>query len=264
MMSAVLALDLRIRRTSTLLWVFASALLVLMYMAIYPTVRSAPGIDDFVENLPEAFREAFAAGDYSTPVGYLQAEVFSGLIPVLLLVLAIGRGAMLIAGEEEIGRLGVLLTLPITRGRVYVTKLLGLALVLALVVFVGVALTIVALGPPFGVDIAIADVLAACVQLYLFALLAATLALAGGAATGRRGGGIALASVVFALGFFIDTLGRSVDWLERLRPLSPWRWYNGNLPLANGVGGKEVLVLVVATAVVGLVGAWAFTRRDLH
>jgi ABC-2 type transport system permease protein len=264
MMSAVLALDLRIRRTSTLLWVFASALLVLMYMALYPTIRSAPGINELVANLPEALRDAFAFGDYSTPVGYLQAEVFSGLIPVLLLVLAIGRGAMLIAGEEEIGRLGVLLTLPITRGRVYVTKLLGLALVLALVVFVGVALTIVALGPPFGVDIAIADVLAACVQLYLFALLAATLALAGGAATGRRGGGIALASVVFALGFFIDTLGRSVDWLERLRPLSPWRWYNGNLPLANGVGGKEVLVLVVATAVVGLVGAWAFTRRDLH
>ena len=49
MMSAVLALDLRIRRTSTLLWVVASALLVLMYMAIYPTVRSAPGIDDFVK-----------------------------------------------------------------------------------------------------------------------------------------------------------------------------------------------------------------------
>lgn len=264
MTGALLALDLRIRRTSTVLWVVAAVMLVLMYMAIYPTIRSAPGINELVANLPEALRDAFAVGDYSTPVGYLQSEVFSGLIPVVVLVLAIGRGASMIAGEEEIGRLGVLMVLPVRRGRVFAIKWMGLALVLAVVAFGGVALTVLLLGPPFEVDIAAADVLAACLQLFLFTLLAGTLALAGGAATGRRGGGIAVASVVFALGFFVDTLGRSVDWLERLRPLSPWRWYNGNLPLANGVGGQEVLVLVVATAVVGLVGAWAFTRRDLH
>jgi putative exporter of polyketide antibiotics len=70
--------------------------------------------------------------------------------------------------------------------------------------------------------------------------------------------------VVFALGFFIDTLGRSVDWLEQLRPLSPWRWYSGNLPLSNGLGATEVLVLAAAIVVSAGLGAWAFGRRDLH
>lgn len=264
MNTAVMLLDLRIRRVATLLWWLAVVLIVLMYMAIYPTIRDTPGVDEFVANLPEAFREAFAAGDYTTPVGYLESEVFSGLIPVVILVLTIGRGAFAVGGEEELGRLGVVMALPVRRRQVYLAKFGSVAAATALVVFGGVMVTVLVLGPPFGIDIAIRDVAATCLQLYLFVLLAGAMALAAGAATGRRGAGVAAPAGIFALGFLVDTLGRSVDWLERLRPFEPWRWYNDNAPLSNGLGVRESLVLIGATVLVTIIGALLFDRRDLR
>jgi putative exporter of polyketide antibiotics len=59
-------------------------------------------------------------------------------------------------------------------------------------------------------------------------------------------------------------LGKAIDWLEPARPFTPWRWYYGNDPLSNGIGGLEVAVLLAVTAVLLVVGIVFFRRRDLR
>ena len=53
--------------------------------------------------MPEFLREAFlgASGDFTSPAGYLNTELFNFFAPILLLLYAIGAGARAIAGEEE-------------------------------------------------------------------------------------------------------------------------------------------------------------------
>ncbi|HAS07850.1 MAG TPA: ABC transporter permease, partial [Actinobacteria bacterium] len=114
MNSVLFFLDLRIKRLSTVMWLAAVIALVLMYVALYPSIKSTPGVDEFIQNLPEALREAFAIADYSSPTGYLQAEIFSGLLPVVLLVLVIGRGSASVAGEEDQKRLEIVMAQPVS------------------------------------------------------------------------------------------------------------------------------------------------------
>ena len=66
----------------------------------------------------------FGAGiiDYTSPAGYFSTELFSFMVPLLLLVFGIGFGANAIAGDEEKGTLGFLLTNPVPRWRVVVDK----------------------------------------------------------------------------------------------------------------------------------------------
>ncbi|KGA11357.1 MAG: hypothetical protein GM44_1845, partial [actinobacterium acAMD-2] len=54
MNSVLFFLDLRIKRLSTVMWLAAVIALVLMYVALYPSIKSTPGVDEFIQNLPEA------------------------------------------------------------------------------------------------------------------------------------------------------------------------------------------------------------------
>ena len=264
MNSVLFFLDLRIKRLSTVLWLAAVIALVLMYVALYPSIKSTPGVDEFIQNLPAALRDAFAISDYSSPSGYLQTEIFSGLIPVVLLVLVIGRGAAGIAGEEEQDRLEIVMAHPVSRTSVYLAKVAALTVVSLLVVFGGVFASIALVGPLVSINVSLASLFAVCFHLLVFVLFAGSVALAAGAASGRKTAGVAVASALFALGFLVESIGRSVDWLAHLRPLSPWHWYSSSQPLSNGIDWGDCGVLVGSALVVLCLGAWLFNRRDLR
>ena len=74
-----------------------------------------------MQNLPDAVK-TIIGNDYTSPAGYLRAEFFSLLGPILLLVYTIGGGAKAIAGEEEGRSLDLLLSTPLSRGRVVADK----------------------------------------------------------------------------------------------------------------------------------------------
>jgi ABC-2 type transport system permease protein len=97
-----------------------------MIVAVYPTVRESPDLNAMVEDYPEALKAFIAFGgelDYASGAGYLGSELFSFMIPLLLLVAAVGAGARAIASEEERGTLDLLLANPVSRRRVVIDKL---------------------------------------------------------------------------------------------------------------------------------------------
>src|ERR1700675_2617743 len=111
---------LRDQRRALTGWAIGMAALVLMYTAFYPSVKSnAAKLNQYIQTLPEALRNIIGrAGNFSSPAGYVQSELFSIMGPLLLLILAIGAGARALAGEEEAGTLDLLLVTPLARRRV--------------------------------------------------------------------------------------------------------------------------------------------------
>ncbi len=87
-------------------------------VAMWPSVRAMPGLDEFVANYPPALREVFNLESFGTGLGYMNAELFSLMVPMMFLVFGIGRGARVLAGEEEDQTLDVLVSAAPSRRRV--------------------------------------------------------------------------------------------------------------------------------------------------
>ncbi len=236
---------------------FAGAML-----ASYPTVHHNAAITKLVESYPEAFRSMFGLSDYTTGPGYLRAEVFSLVGPLLIVIMAVLWGSDATAGEEERRTIDVLMANPISRVRVVLEKWAALVSGVALVTgALGVAL---ALGAPLAdLRIGLARLAAAVVATALLAILFGTLALAIGAASGHRGISRGITAAAAVASYLVSSLAPLVSWLRPLRPLSPWYHALGVDPLASGFLAWHLLVLVALSLVVIGAAALAFEHRDL-
>lgn len=118
------------QRRSLLAWSVSLVLLVGMYVAIWPSMRDQPNMNDFLDQMPEAFRSLFATSgaDMSTPVGYIQIELLSFMAPIAALIYAISGGAAAISGEEDRHTMDLLLANPVSRDRVLLDKFAAMAL----------------------------------------------------------------------------------------------------------------------------------------
>lgn len=178
------------QRRSYQAWCVAILLLAAVYVALWPSTRGRPSTQDFLAQMPEAFRNLFATAgaDMSTPVGYIRIELLSFMGPVLVLLYAVSAGSAAVAGEEDRRTLDLLLTTPATRSRVVVDKALAMVVgTLGLTPLLGVAL--VAEGRLVGMDLPTGNVAAVMLHLALLGLVFGSLSLATGAATGRLGAG---------------------------------------------------------------------------
>jgi ABC-2 type transport system permease protein len=260
---AVLRGVLHDRRRGLLLWSIAIGAVSAMYTSFYPMMgQDAAAIEPFMENMPEGLISALGMDQIGTAAGYLQSTVFGLLGPALLLVFAIGSGARTLAGGEEDGTLELELAHPVSRTRVYLERLVGLWLgagVLAGAVFVVVAALAVVLDMDLGADRIVAGV----VSLLLLGLAFGTLALAVGAATGRRGVALAAAAAVAVSAFVAQAIGPVVDGLGWLSTISPWNWYIGGDPLFDGFDWGGLALLAGLTLVSAAVGLWRYRDRDL-
>jgi ABC-2 type transport system permease protein len=259
----LLASELRLRWVALLVWAASIAGLVLLIVAFYPAVRDNPSLNDLYSNLNPSMQALLGGSDLTSPVGYLNTQLFAFVLPVAFLVFGLGRGAALMAGEEEERTLDLLLAQPVGRDSAYLQKSLSLVAGLAVLTFAA-WIPLVVLDDAVKLNLPISDLTAASIQTGLMCLGLSLAAQAVAAWTGRRAIGLAAISAYAFVSYVVYGLSGTVDWVERLRPLTIWRWGQLNDPLSNGLGGREVVVLVAVCLVSVLVGIVLFRRRDLR
>lgn len=217
---------------------------------------------DVLEAMPPEILAALGASDLGTPVGWLNAEMFSLVIPIALVAVGIVVGVGAIAGEEDRMTLNVLLAAPVGRVEVAASKLLALLLMLAVIGAASWASLV--LGAAWGnVEIGADKLLAGTVMGVLFGAFFATLAFGIGAATGRSGLAATVSAGLAVLAFVVNAFTPLIEGWEWTQELSPFYWYLGTNPLADGVDlGAAALLAGFAVAFV-VAGIVAFDRRDV-
>ncbi len=261
----ILARTLRDSRRALLGWGVGVMVLALITVTIWPSVKGQTELNDFIDELPDALLAVFGIEpgvDFLSPVGFVNSRVYASLGPLLMLMFAIGFGVRAIAGEEERGTLDLLLSHPVTRARVVVEKfaaLVGLVLGVGLVLFLGVWLGSIV----FDIDLTAGGIAAATVAITLLAVMFGTLALALGAATGRRSLSMGVAAAVAVGTYFLWSLAPIVDFVDAIDWLSPWFYAQDDVPLANGLPILRALVLVGLTTTFLAAAVWGFRRRDI-
>lgn len=264
MLADVLAKTLHDQRRSLLGWSVSLALLVAMYVAIWPSVRDQPSMNDFLDQMPEAFRSLFATSgaDMSTPVGYVQVELLSFIGPIAVLVYAINAGVAAVSGEEDRHTMDLLLANPVSRTRLVLDKFVAMALgTFFLAGFTGLAL--LAEGQLANMDLPAGKVAAAMLHMALLGVVFGALALALSASTARSGLSRGVPGAAAVVAYVVNGLAPMVDWLEPLQKLSPFYQFIGHDPLRTGVSGSSVLVAVATVAVLVALAVLGFRRRDV-
>lgn len=240
------------QRRGLLGWGLGIAAMTALFILMYPMVRGMPDLEQFLGQYPEAFAQLFNIEAITSGAGFLNAELFSLLAPALFVIYGVSRGARAVAGEEEAGTLEVLLATPVPRTRVLVEK--ALALVVGITVL-GVVLfaTIVAVGPLVDLGLGVAYAAAASASVTLLGIEFGLLALAVGAATGRRSIAIGVAGVTAVASYMLFVLGALIEELEPWQVLSPFQHAIGTDPILNGMSGGYALAMVaVALAAIAL------------
>jgi ABC-2 type transport system permease protein len=232
------------------------------YFAIlFPTYSKLFDLSSMLAKMGPAAK-LMGGSDASTLIGFLHIELFSMILPALMVALAAGMASGFTAGEESRGTIDVLLSFPVSRRRLVLEK--AAALVLACIV-AAVAVWVFAIaGAAMSASPLPPDHLAAALMmLVLLGLAFGTIALAMSAATGNRGAAIGVAVALMVTMYLVDALSSIVDGLNAIRPLSMFRYYMGDDPLTKGINLPDAGVLVAVAAVFLAAALFAFERRDL-
>lgn len=264
MLHGVLLKSLRDMLRSFAWWSVGLAGYVVLIVAVWPTIRDNEALVQLEESYPEELKAFFSFGgfDFSTAAGYLGAELYSLMVPLFLIVAAIGAGARAIAGEEQRGTLELLLGNPISRRRLVLEKVTALAIELAALALV-VLLTLAVSTAIADMDVSLGDLAAATTSAFLLSLALGALAFALGAGTGRGGIAIGLSAAAGAAAYLINGLAPLADVIHSIRWLSPWYHYAAGDPLRNGLSAGHALVLLGITVTAVAVAVVAFDRRDV-
>ena len=252
-------------RTRALIgWSVGIAAYIALLAATFPSIQDSENLDDLVQDYPEALKDLLGFGDVllSTGSGFMDTEIFNLMLPLLVLVLAIGSGSRTLAGEEEAGRLELPFSYPLRRRDAVLAKSVSLAL--ELIVVMAIAFAAFALADPLvGLDLDFERLAGGVLGVTLLGLLHGWLAIAVGAAWPGRALAIAVPAGLAAVGYLVNGLHGLASWLDPFRFLSGF-WWLGQSPLSTGVQYDGCLVLALASAVVLVAAALLIERRDLQ
>ncbi len=259
---SISARALREERGALIGWTIGVVAFCLVMLSIFPSIHGNANFAQLLNAYPEALRKMFQVENYTTGPGYLRAEVFSFVAPLLLTLFAVLWGSDLSAGEEERRTIDLLLANPVSRRRFVLEKWLAL-IVGTVILAAALEIALGVIGPLFKLHVGWSRLTAEVLASWLFAVAFGTLGLSLGAATGRRGLARGVTTTLALASYLLSTLSTLVSWLRPVRNLSLWQHTLGVDPLGSGFHLDRIALVIVVTLVVGAAGLWAFDRRDL-
>lgn len=252
----------RRRRFAPLAWGLPLGLMAVFVVAVFPSIERSDELEQLIETYPDALKSAFEISDasFQTIQGYMQAEMFSMVVPLAACVYVIRALADGICGDEHRGALDVLLSTPLTR-RALVVGLLGGTMVVLVAILALLGLIMWVAGLVFGVDLPAGDTAAGVVGLLPLALFFAGVAVVVAGLLHRSGPVMGIAAGTLLAMYLLEVLGAVSDALEPVQALSAFHYYGA--PIQEGIDWPDFLVLSAAGLVLVAVGAALFERRDI-
>lgn len=222
--------------------------------------------EDFIqmlESYPPEFM-AFFGGDASsllTPEGYLGMYGFS-LLPLIIGIFAVLAGSGLIAGDEEKGRLDLILSQPVGRIPFFFGRLLAFIAATIAILFVAWLGFVILLGQS-SMDINMLQMFLPFLPLFAQALIYGMLAFLLSMLLPSRNMAAAISGLVVVASYFVSSMATLNDSLELIASLLPYAYYQGAGAI-SGINLTWLLGLFSVSALMALVAWWRFMQRDIR
>lgn len=232
-------------------------------MSIYPSItKNKEALQGFLESYPEAIRKIFRMQDYTSGPGFLSTELYSFMVPLVLIAVGATWGASATAEEEDEGTADVLLTLPISRTRILLSKIAATTTVTVFLSFLAMA-NIVVLRGVVDMEIDNGKLLAATLSSISLGFFFTGIAFLVGSFSQRKGSAIGVVTGVSLIAFLIYSLSALVDNFDAIEPYNPMEWGLKAQPLFNGLDGSGNLKLLVGGIVFLVLAILKFNKKDI-
>ena len=257
-MKAVVRRGLRDHRRAPLAWGLPLGAMCALIVGIYPSIEDS--LTEITKNYPEGLKQAFGIERLDTVEAYLDAEMFSLIVPLTMAFFAVRSISREISVAEERGHLDTTLAAPLSRrvlvaGSFAVTALSSagvLAVVFALTMLVGIAAD---------TGISLAKLLAGVANVWPLAVFSAGLAVLVAGFVHRSAPVTAIATGTVVGMYVVDLAGKLADPAEPFRSVTVFKYYGSGL--TEGIDPAAFIGLTVCGAALAFAGSRTFERRDV-
>jgi beta-exotoxin I transport system permease protein len=256
---AVVRRGLRDERRAPLAWGGSLGAMSGLMAALWPAIEGS--MDQLMKAYPAGLKEAFNIADLNSVEAYVDAEMLSLIVPLAIAFLAVRIAARAISGAEERGYLDTLLAAPVARRTLVAGAFIVSAVVVAEVLAVITALTMVA-GWIAGADPSLAVLGRGFANVWPLAMLFGGLALLAAGVLHRAAAVTAVAVGTLAAMYVLDLVGKLADPIEPLRAVSAFKYYGS--AVQDGIDPLAFAGLALTGAVLAAAGALLFDRRDVR
>jgi len=252
--------ELKFRRNAILGWSLGLCFFPLVYIGIYPSVASEmAGLADL-----EIYKAlGMSLGTFQDWVG----SILIVFMPLVASIYAVINGTGTLAGEEEDGRLEMIVTLPLPRWQIVTAKAVAL-MISAVIMFLVVATVSVfvfqSIESQIETDMAAMDLFSAVMSAYplVFAVGMIGMFLAAFAPSRRVAGTIA--AVILTVSYFGNNLAGSTPVLEPFEPFFLFTYLEGTgKAVMEGQQAGNLLTLTAIGLVSFALAVFFFQRRNL-
>ena len=258
--------SLRDRFVTVVSYSAGAILLMLMYMAIYPTVKAqADQLNAFLEHMPKGIMQVFGMGsiNYAILGNYLSSEQFSLMWPILVIFLTISLGAGWLAGEIEKGTIELSLAQPISRLQLFWGRYTAAAVYLAVFCIASI-ISIIPIAAAFGFEYSTKGVLSLALVGFLFGLSILSASFFFSAMFSERSRVYLAMSIVLVGMYALNIIASLKPSLSSLGRLSFFHYFVPSPALSDGIITHWAYpVFIGASMVCTLFAAWIFVKRDI-
>jgi ABC-2 type transport system permease protein len=246
-------------------WAIGMAAYMALVVIAYPPFRDqAATLNDTFNQLPATVKSLVAdTNNFFSPAGYMSANAYYLMLPIVFSVLSIGLGSSLIARDEQDHTIELILSRPVARGTLLLGRAFaGLAIVVAVMLFTAVVTigfaALVNLHIPL-VRLLLATALGARISLIFGAL--AFMFTAFGKAT--RVASIGVSTLLLIASYLFTSLSGTVHWLRWPAKLLPYNYYHPAEVLNGTLHWHESVGMIATVLVFGILSYVGFRRRDI-
>lgn len=267
-MIATILWELKRRRSAIFWWTLGSVIMTIVILALYPSIRDqANDLNKVINSLPQGIRGLKTGGSDSVnvadPIAFLNSQLFYATLPIIWIILSITRGSGVLGRDEQDHTLELLLSRPISRGRLLLAKAVSLAL--EFVVVAGFTLlTVVVLSPVFDLHVGTSRLIAATLYTAAFSLSFGLIAFTlQAASSATRRAASAVAVLVGFGGYLLASLSGLTDWLKVPAKVAPFHYFAPDKIMhGQAVTGLNIYLIgvLLLTVIVSYLG---FRRRDI-
>lgn len=248
---------------SVLSWAGVVVAMTSLQLSVFPSIaKTADAAQQFIDAYPEAFKKIFRMEDYTSGPGFLSTELFSLMLPLVLIAVGATWGASATAEEEEKGTADLLFTLPVSRLKVMASKMLA---TISVLIFIGVVIFV---NLYFGakivnLEVNFSYVLAAILSSVALGAFFSGIAFTLGSLTGKKGVSLGATSAVGLLSFVFFSLAPLVDNFDFVAPINPFEWAIGGNILFDGPDWQGFIKLVVGALLFYASATYIFMKKDI-
>lgn len=254
------------RRWALFGYSLAALSFLLLYILIYPSFQSETAkFNELLEAYPKALLQAFNIDQLqlTTFEGYISAEHFSFVWPLMAIFLSMSLAGVAFAGEVEKGTMAFLLSQPISRARIFIAKYLSA--VLAILSFV--VLSVIAIIPLASIqDISVnsGNIYRTALLSLLFAWAIYALSAMISGATSERSKSYFVVGGLLLIMYVANVVSGLVNGLDWLKFVSFFHYYQPAKILAGGaIQLSSVLIFSITIIASFAIGIVLFLRRDM-